>query len=261
MATLRDAPLNFRLVLPDQSRGPVLYRSANPDLADEQTVSRWIEQLGIRTIVDLRNPAELQPYVGDTPSPLAARFPVRSLAEIVRPDRQPYELGRININTTDIAYRIHMFRQFSWRPKLMVVYLFLKSLFTGDRTEMELYGAQELFNRRSQSNLYCSFIDHSRTSISEVFRVLCSENAYGILINCNAGKDRTGIVSALVMDLLGCDRQKIVEEYHKSEVSFTDLEPAFILEKYMYCIYSNGTLGSLSYWHSELSCISDQDFF
>lgn len=220
MATRDGIPYNFRLLLPDQPNGAVLYRSSNPDLADEATVSRWIEQLGIRTIIDLRNPKEFLPYVeGDSASPLAIRFPLTSYDVAVSPARKPCDLARVNINATNTAYRVHMFRQFPWRSKAMIIYLLLKSLFTGDRSEVEVYGAQELFNRRTQADLYCSFIDFSQASIAEIFRVFCCENAFGVLINCNAGKDRTGIIAALVMDLLGYDRKQIVEEYHKSEVS------------------------------------------
>ena len=39
------------------------------------------------------------------------------------------------------------------------------------------------------------------------------------MINCAHGKDRTGIVSALVMSLLKVPRDLIVSEYAKSQVS------------------------------------------
>ena len=39
------------------------------------------------------------------------------------------------------------------------------------------------------------------------------------MINCAHGKDRTGIVSAIVMSLLKVPREYIVSEYAKSAVS------------------------------------------
>ena len=43
------------------------------------------------------------------------------------------------------------------------------------------------------------------------------ENVPGVIC-CTLGKDRTGIVSALLMSLTGADKHTIAEEYNKSEV-------------------------------------------
>ena len=46
--------------------------------------------------------------------------------------------------------------------------------------------------------------------------LIAEKDQYPVLINCTAGKDRTGILVALVMDLLGIDDDSIGAEYERS---------------------------------------------
>ena len=46
--------------------------------------------------------------------------------------------------------------------------------------------------------------------------LIAEKDRYPVLINCTAGKDRTGILVALVMDLLGIDDHSIGAEYERS---------------------------------------------
>jgi protein-tyrosine phosphatase len=41
-----------------------------------------------------------------------------------------------------------------------------------------------------------------------------------VLFNCSAGKDRTGIAAALLLDLLGVDRDVILDDYRLTEQAF-----------------------------------------
>jgi protein-tyrosine phosphatase len=53
--------------------------------------------------------------------------------------------------------------------------------------------------------------------------LLADEGHYPVLINCAAGKDRTGILVALVMELLGVDDETIAAEYERSNASIDGL--------------------------------------
>ena len=48
-----------------------------------------------------------------------------------------------------------------------------------------------------------------------------------VLYFCNAGKDRTGVVSAVLLHRLGMSRAYIVEDYMKSRENLKDLLDAF----------------------------------
>ena len=49
-------------------------------------------------------------------------------------------------------------------------------------------------------------------NMSEVLKVL-AEAESGVLFHCTAGKDRTGVVSAIILMLCGVERETIVRDY------------------------------------------------
>ena len=60
---------------------------------------------------------------------------------------------------------------------------------------------------------YKDIIDNQKASVATAFRALAKSSTYPVIIHCTAGKDRTGVVTALLLDLLGVPRQQIVEDY------------------------------------------------
>lgn len=46
-----------------------------------------------------------------------------------------------------------------------------------------------------------------------VLELLLDPSGYPVLMHCTAGKDRTGFVSALILGLLGCSEERIIEDY------------------------------------------------
>ncbi|MHB8894722.1 MAG: tyrosine-protein phosphatase [Candidatus Geothermincolia bacterium] len=60
---------------------------------------------------------------------------------------------------------------------------------------------------------YADIVGSQKSAVAAVFRTLADGSAYPFLFHCNAGKDRTGVVSALLLELLGVPRQEIVEDY------------------------------------------------
>jgi protein-tyrosine phosphatase len=67
--------------------------------------------------------------------------------------------------------------------------------------------------------LYLEMADATLDIIGDVFEVLLSEERTPVLIHCQAGKDRTGIVSALILLALGADRQFIIDDFMRSNVA------------------------------------------
>jgi protein-tyrosine phosphatase len=50
-------------------------------------------------------------------------------------------------------------------------------------------------------------------SIAKVFKLLTADEAFPAVFHCTAGKDRTGIVSAMTLDVLGVPDEVIAEDY------------------------------------------------
>jgi protein-tyrosine phosphatase len=72
--------------------------------------------------------------------------------------------------------------------------------------------------------MYRLILDEMRAEIQEVLAALASPDALPALIHCTAGKDRTGIIAALVLSLVGVDRKTIGEDYRLSAQFLRDQE-------------------------------------
>lgn len=65
---------------------------------------------------------------------------------------------------------------------------------------------------------YASYIKKQNYStISQFFKVLANKGSYPVLFHCSAGKDRTGIMAALVLELLRVPRPIIMDDYLASQ--------------------------------------------
>ena len=65
---------------------------------------------------------------------------------------------------------------------------------------------------------YVSYLKKQNYStISQFFKVLADKNSYPVLFHCSAGKDRTGIMAALVLELLRVPRPIIMDDYLASQ--------------------------------------------
>jgi len=65
---------------------------------------------------------------------------------------------------------------------------------------------------------------HNSKNFGNIFNIM-AENIEGtILFNCTAGKDRTGLIAAMLLMLAGIDECDIVADY---QVSFTYFKPSF----------------------------------
>jgi protein-tyrosine phosphatase len=70
--------------------------------------------------------------------------------------------------------------------------------------------------------IYRYMIDDCGEAIAAAIKVLCAAEALPALVHCSAGKDRTGVVIALVLAVLGVPDQVIAADY---ALSATYLDP------------------------------------
>ena len=52
---------------------------------------------------------------------------------------------------------------------------------------------------------------------ARAIELLADEDAYPAVFHCVTGKDRTGVFAALLLDVLGVSRERIVEDYAESQ--------------------------------------------
>lgn len=74
--------------------------------------------------------------------------------------------------------------------------------------------AQEDLSRyRTLGDIYSSSLQRNATYIAAIFSTLAAATPGPVLISCRAGRDRTGMVVALLLDLAGVDRDVIAADY------------------------------------------------
>jgi protein-tyrosine phosphatase len=63
------------------------------------------------------------------------------------------------------------------------------------------------------SDMYSSLLENAGPLIAAVFRILCGRGERGAVFHCTAGKDRTGITAALILNLCGAADEDIIADY------------------------------------------------
>lgn len=80
-------------------------------------------------------------------------------------------------------------------------------------TEIQLDNIEQY----SQMSLfYIYLLEQNKTKIKEIFNLFNEHKYQKIAYHCLAGKDKTGIISALLMDIAGCHEYDIVKDYSES---------------------------------------------
>jgi protein-tyrosine phosphatase len=77
-------------------------------------------------------------------------------------------------------------------------------------------------NYNQLSELYITYLEHCKSQIKAIFTAI-SEGESGIIFHCHAGKDRTGIITALLLSSLGVRDHDIAEDYSQSHQQITHL--------------------------------------
>ncbi|KAG1674571.1 hypothetical protein FOA52_001820 [Chlamydomonas sp. UWO 241] len=225
---------NFRdlaWALPGMRRGRVL-RSAKPVQLSEDDARTLTETMRIRDILDLRNPKELSedppgsvlsadlrtvPYLRSWTGQIAT-------APLVRGSTKK-NVVRHNVS---FISKLRYYSGMLWHlPLLSTLYAALVVTFNRD-------AARECMVKEVNAGglvlMYKTILDISRPEMAAALRIIvaCLEAGRPVLINCSIGKDRTGILSALVLSVAGASDEQIIGDYHRSDnmakVSIAGLE-------------------------------------
>ncbi|EPY05958.1 protein tyrosine/serine phosphatase [Paenibacillus alvei TS-15] len=65
----------------------------------------------------------------------------------------------------------------------------------------------------SLGDLYVSMLDNSQDAFLRIFEILANPSDEAVLFHCTAGKDRTGMVAALLLELASVPHTTIIEDY------------------------------------------------
>src|SRR5208337_2462131 len=83
---------------------------------------------------------------------------------------------------------------------------------------------------------HLALVIHFREVWRAFFRLLAERNIYPLLFHCSAGRDRTGVGAAMLLELLGVERERILADFLESNTAFpriplspAQLDPLFEL--------------------------------
>lgn len=100
----------------------------------------------------------------------------------------------------------------------------------------EDYGPEQVglryknYTRAGSDGFVMAYRDISKSGPSAygaIFRHLAQPKPTPCVVHCTAGKDRTGVVIALLFMLAGVDDEKIAEEYSLTDLGLAPLKPLF----------------------------------
>ena len=74
---------------------------------------------------------------------------------------------------------------------------------------------------RTNADLYRAHLDHAANNIVTILGAILDAPPGSVLIHCHAGKDRTGLITALCGELAGRTRAQIAEDYARTGEELT----------------------------------------
>ena len=187
---------NFREVSPLL---PGLYRSAELERASDADARYLLDELGVRTVVDLRNDDEIAK---------ARRSRTRGgarLADEVAARRHLPPLRDVDGFFDAVAAGLPPAKRLEAMALLV---------FSGRKYDQLLY--DELTRERSPRTLYTSMLKAAPRVWGEALRAATAEGAGPVIVHCAKGKDRTGVVAALAALAAGDAEETVVRSYARS---------------------------------------------
>ncbi|KAL0580709.1 hypothetical protein V5O48_001267 [Marasmius crinis-equi] len=123
-------------------------------------------------------------------------FDLRSDMEI-----EKYNSALPPIDEVNIA-RVPVFSKEDYSPEMMA-----------KRYQLYASGKTEAF-----MELYSQILDHGGPAFGSILRHVRDKPKEGFIFHCTAGKDRTGVIAAIILKLAGVDDQSIAEDYALTRV-------------------------------------------
>ena len=224
VTTTTAGVLNLRPVSPSL---PGIYRSGELDRASEADAAHLLDSLRIRTVIDLRNQDEIDKAAAKT-------TPVGRALMTAFSEGAPVGPGQLASEGTGRLRRHHV-------PLLTDIEGFWSELGSrlgpAKKAEAVLYRTvdarrydQLLYDelaRQKHELLYTVMLRSAGTEAwNRALRLAADTSGGNVLIHCAKGKDRTGVLSALLQHAVGDSEEDIVAAYAASAELLNEPEPS-----------------------------------
>lgn len=196
-------------------RTGLVFRSADPSKATEAGLEKMSRDLGMvcsyQALINVCNSIRPNRYV----TGIKFIFDLRSTPEI---QRDGPEWTGVEVDKADSFAKHGMTRE--WTPVFAA----------------KDYGPEQValrykhYTRNGSEGFVKAYLDilHAAPeAYTRIFKHLEQTDPSPCLVHCTAGKDRTGVLVALLKMLVGVDREKIAQEYALTDQGLEHLKPLF----------------------------------
>lgn len=179
-------------------RSKILYRAADPSNVPLTGLSQLHSELRIRTIFDLRSEPEI-----------ASTGTIEQWTDHI----QEYNKSIGDQGVT--RYWTPVFKAEDYGP---------------DAVAMRFRNYGDVDYVKGFVLAYEAILEHGAPVYGRIIKHLADEGSEGTLVHCTAGKDRTGVIVAVVLSLVGVPDEAIATEYQLTEIGLSERRP-FLIER------------------------------
>ena len=216
----------------------LLFRSSRTDFITDKEKTVF-DQLGIKSIVDLRRKVEyeraggekvlddvFQPCILDK-GKLSELKPSLRWGSMLR-RRKTVQGGKdstdspprgrrylVNMMTMDLIW--YVFCQLNFLIRYLSLILVLVDWLCGCQLFVKFFNWAVL-NRNKLSQQYVDLLEFTKPAVVDIMRLIIEGDNVPMLIHCAHGKDRTGVIVAVILACLEVDDEIIAQDYAQSEV-------------------------------------------
>ena len=204
-----------------QVKDGLLYRSARTDYVTAKDKSLFL-QLGIKSIIDIRGEKE---YRKLTSRPLDDLYTPAVITDNKTSDLTEHKDTSVGRRYLFDVFSKELIRHIGNQVNIIITILAVMFLLPIDK----IFGtnffprvySRLVIRRQSLYEQYIDFLEYSKPVFCGMLKLLLShEENLPVLIHCVYGKDRTGVLVALILDCIGVERETIAMDYASSEVSY-----------------------------------------
>ena len=134
------------------------------------------------------------------------------------PSSSPAVRGRrylVNMMSIDLIW--YVFSQVNFFIRYISLILVVTDWLFGCHLFVRLFNWL-VVNNQTLSKQYVDILEYTKPAVADILRLLVSEENIPVLVHCAHGKDRTGVMIAVILGCLGVEDELIAEDYAQSEV-------------------------------------------
>lgn len=201
---------NFRDIQSSDNTGRLkegmIFRSATLDDASERDAQTIAKYYNITTIIDLTGT--------DHNDVFKQMFKVCDINKLEIPQKIRKRCRHVvQVRLLGRRHGLHVWKQTPTKTKYKV----LGMIFTFRKKQAKQVIAEEVEAPKGLLGMYKDIVDYGTSGMYKVLNVMTDPSVYPVLIHCMQGKDRTGVVIAIIERLLGFSLSAIGSDYSRTE--------------------------------------------